>query len=832
MRIVVDLQGAQSDSRTRGIGRYTLAFAQAIARNANDHEVIIALNEAFPKTIEPIRRAFRNILPNDNIRVWSAPGPLRAADPANAGRRRQAEAIYESFLASLKPDIVHVTSLFEGFGDDAVTSVGGLELGVTTSVTLYDLIPLHDPDRFLKPNPAWERFYRSKLEQLRRADHLLAISNFSADDARKRLKVAEGQITNISTACSEIFRPVTISKETRAALFSRLGIVDRPFILTCGTIEPHKNLTRLFRAFSELPPSIRRSHRLILIGHVLDTQRPILMDMARKGGLSKGELVITGHVSDDDLISLYNLSNLMVFPSMIEGFGLPALEAMACGAPTLGSRAASIPEVIGREDALFDPLDVGDMARLMERGLTDRSFCAALKAHALEQAQTFSWDSTARSALRAMEATLSHRQTLCRTKPDPLAACITTLAKTGPVGAEVTALGRSLAWNFPKPERRRHLFVDVSELSQRDARTGCQRVTRSILLEWMRNPPTGAVIEPVYATREALGYRRARAFVARLLGTPVAGADEPIDCAPGDVFYGLDLQADIVPTQEPFLLKMKRHGVHIRFLVHDLLPITFPQYFPHRTEAGFHRWLQTISKFDGVIGVSQATVDAFREWQARHLENIDPDFRYDVAHNGADLENSAPTTGLPEDGAATLRLLKSRKSFLTVGTLEPRKGHSQVFAAFETLWARGTDVNLVFVGQRGWNVDDLARRLRKHPERGRRLFWLEKVSDEYLENLYAAASCLIAASYGEGFGLPLVEAARRGLPILARDIPVFREVAGDYAAWFNGSESADLAQAIEDWLVAEKRQMNPKSDNMPWTTWAESAQRMASTLIG
>jgi O-antigen biosynthesis alpha-1,2-mannosyltransferase len=126
MRIVLDMQGAQSESRTRGIGRYTLSFAEALLRNCGQHEIVLALSGLFADTIEPARAAFEGLLPRDNIRVWCAPGPVRDIEPANGGRRRAAELIREAFLASLAPDIVHVTSLFEGFCDDAVTSIGSL----------------------------------------------------------------------------------------------------------------------------------------------------------------------------------------------------------------------------------------------------------------------------------------------------------------------------------------------------------------------------------------------------------------------------------------------------------------------------------------------------------------------------------------------------------------------------------------------------------------------------------------------------------------------------------------------------------------------------------
>lgn len=114
--------------------------------------------------------------------------------------------MYEAFLASLDPDIVHVTSLFEGFVDDAVTSIGALGKTFPTSVTLYDLIPLHDPDRFLQPNPAAEAPLPSQLDALRRADLLLAISDFTARDARDRLGLGEDLVVNVSTAHDAVFR--------------------------------------------------------------------------------------------------------------------------------------------------------------------------------------------------------------------------------------------------------------------------------------------------------------------------------------------------------------------------------------------------------------------------------------------------------------------------------------------------------------------------------------------------------------------------------------------------------------------------------------------------
>ena len=138
MRIVIDLQGAQSiGSRNRGFGRYSMALALGIARNRGDHEVLIALNALFPDTIDPICAAFKGLLPRANIRLWSAAAPVFRLDPGNAWRREAGACLREDFLASLQPDVLLVTSLFEGFEDNIITSIGVACVANYTSCNTY-----------------------------------------------------------------------------------------------------------------------------------------------------------------------------------------------------------------------------------------------------------------------------------------------------------------------------------------------------------------------------------------------------------------------------------------------------------------------------------------------------------------------------------------------------------------------------------------------------------------------------------------------------------------------------------------------------------------------
>lgn len=400
-------------------------------------------------------------------------------------------------------------------------------------------------------------------------------------------------------------------------------------------------------------------------------------------------------------------------------------------------------------------------------------------------------------------------------------------------------LAADLAKKFPPIPRNRQILVDVSTLIQNDLRTGIERVVRAILREWLDNPPPGWRIEPIYATGDTNGYRYARHFTSRFLSVEEEWAiDAQAEAWKGDIFFGLDFAPHVQTLH--FLPEWHNRGVKIWFLLHDLLPVTAPQFFPEGAADVHQNWLETISRFDGIICVSQTVADEMRTWRRLQTFPLDTLARIDWVHNGANIDRSVPTMGLPVQATSVLAILRARTSFLMVGTIEPRKGHLQTIKAFDQLWAKGVEINLVIVGGEGWkSVPDVQRRtvpliietLRNHPELGRRLFWLEGISDEYLEMVYGASTCLIASSEGEGFGLPLIEAAQHGLPILARDIPVFREVAGDHAIYFSGSEAMDIAIAIEEWLDRSDAGNVPSTATMPWQTWAESAEKIL-TCIG
>ncbi len=167
---------------------------------------------------------------------------------------------------------------------------------------------------------------------------------------------------------------------------------------------------------------------------------------------------------------------------------------------------------------------------------------------------------------------------------------------------------------------------------------------------------------------------------------------------------------------------------------------------------------------------------------------------------------------------------------LMVGTVEPRKGYAQMLDAFELLWLGGCTAKLMIVGRRGWHVDELAARLLQHAEAGRRLQWISEADDTELQTMYLAADGLAMGSEAEGFGLPLVEAAQHGIPLFARDLAVFREVAGHHATYFHANNGEELAPQLCQWLDALANGTAIASDEIAPLTWQASASKLTSLI--
>lgn len=404
MKILIDLQSCQSGSRLGGIGRYSMNLTKAIIEESGSHEVWVLLNNQIPATVKWIRDALSDLLPQNRIITFESVSRTNELNSKDIFRTKSGELCRQAFIAALKPDFVLITSLFEGLGDDAVLSVEKKESEHKTAVILYDLIPLVQKDKYLVSDETRNHYMR-KLESLCKADVLLAISEFSRNEGLDVLKLEPERIINISSAISDEFKPVEISPQERTAFLQKMGI-KKNFLMYIGSFDQRKNHRALIKAFSLIPKEIRGRYELVIAGNGWDAIYKELRDFALKCNLSMDEVNFVGHIADQDLLKLYNLCDLFVFPSLFEGFGLPILEAMSCGKPAIGSNSTSIPEVIGHPDALFDPTSPSSIAEKITEVLTNPDLYDLLSKHALQHSSLFSWNSSAIKAISAMETQL------------------------------------------------------------------------------------------------------------------------------------------------------------------------------------------------------------------------------------------------------------------------------------------------------------------------------------------------------------------------------------------------------------------------------------------
>ncbi len=412
MKIVLDLQGAQSHSRHRGIGRYTLSMARAFAEAATQHELCLALNGLHAESVLALTEHFADLIPRERIYVSELPSGIAGCHGGDPWRSRLAEAAYAEFLAARKADLVWHSSLFEGWGDDSVIARGG-EVGAAQQVaTLYDLIPLLHPHRHLH-DPAYRAWYYRRLGLLKRCDLLLAISESSRREAIEHLGFRADDIAVVHGAADPVFRHVPLEE---ASWLQRPGHerLKHGYVLYAGGYDAHKNVDALITAYADLPAPLRERHPLVLAGRCDPARQDPLLKHARRSGLAAAQLVFTGSVSDEELAGLYSHCSLFVAPSLHEGLGLPPLEAMACGAAVIGSDSSSLPEVIGCPDALFNPRSPSSIAAKLHEVLIEPDLLQRLRVHAPVQTAKFSWQRSARSALAAIERHVSAKSGLVR----------------------------------------------------------------------------------------------------------------------------------------------------------------------------------------------------------------------------------------------------------------------------------------------------------------------------------------------------------------------------------------------------------------------------------
>jgi glycosyltransferase involved in cell wall biosynthesis len=378
------LDGLPLQVRSAGIAIYTSALVRSMARlRPQASFLLLGLGDL-------VRTALRAVPPER-----SEP-PM----PANVSWRKS--TLYPLITGYPLP-LPRLVSLRNAMGDvdlfHATNYVLPCAPGVPLVVTVHDLTLLRHPEL---GTAALRRLVESTRQSVREARRVIADSAATRRDVIELLGVAEEKVHAIPLGCDPDFVPGDV-EAARQQVATRFAI-DRPYVLHVGTIEPRKNLERLVSAFARARRAQRGPHLLVLAGAPGWGVEAVRQRVAAEG---LEEIVrFTGAVSRRDLVALYRAADLFAYPSLYEGFGLPALEAMACGTPVLASDVASLPEVVGKATLTVDPRDDEALASQLALGLTDRELRDRLRTAGPSRASQFTWERCAAETLAVYDAVL------------------------------------------------------------------------------------------------------------------------------------------------------------------------------------------------------------------------------------------------------------------------------------------------------------------------------------------------------------------------------------------------------------------------------------------
>jgi glycosyltransferase involved in cell wall biosynthesis len=274
-------------------------------------------------------------------------------------------------------------------------------------VTIHDMIPKLHP-RQVFPSKKLRLFWTLKeYLAVRQANLILTVSEHSKQEITRLHRLSESRVATISEGPDVAFRPIQLNGQLDLALKGHKLDPSERFLLYVGGISPHKNLKGLVQAYFELTGDPTFSDlKLVLVGNYQNdsflSDYSSLNELINRLHLEE-KVIFTGHIDDNDLVSLYNAASLLAFPSLQEGFGLPAVEAMACGTPVAASNLGSLPEIVGDAGLFFDPLNKDDMLGVLKRILSDDDLRKDMRRKGLERAKQFSWEKAARDLLTIFE---------------------------------------------------------------------------------------------------------------------------------------------------------------------------------------------------------------------------------------------------------------------------------------------------------------------------------------------------------------------------------------------------------------------------------------------
>lgn len=1014
MKIVLDIQTLQTRAKYHGIGRVTFEVTKRLL-SYNPEIFTLLINPSDPHGTNQI---IKDLNPKAKVEIFHSPGFTNYFDiikkhPSHFQEILQYyELMLEYRVSEICPDLY---LFFYVFACDNLSSLGKLKKKFLSVCFFHDLIPFIFRKDYLS-NDSDRAFYEYRFKECHKADFYFANSNCTKRDLIEFCGIKEDKIEVVYLGCSEIFKPFDpLEKLNWRNHFQRKYGIKEFILYNPSAGDKRKNLERLIKAYSALPGDFIKRYSLVITSR-LDGPRILeLKHLAQTLGIQE-RVVFTGYVSDAELCALYNLCSLFVFPSLYEGFGLPVLEAMNCGAPVIASNTSSLPEIVAEPEALFDPTNEEEITHKMKLALEREDYRKFLRKNSEIQRKRFSYDHTAKKVYDLLMELVSKRNKSSIHSPKPKLSLALAIPNEEPfAGIPLDEIVKFLSKNYYvkvlspetllnsakdfdrvlylvknsknslklyhtmtyipgvvafeslnngqifedyeeiskliyaekgitgllklkkeglcqtlnempfvkvlanknigalfinlEPESlhnfyvsiskerirflnstgnaeellqqiQKHLeelyensstwellktlstfstptislsdkvllfslnterildtgriLVDVSMISRFDLGTEIQRVAKAQLRGLLENPPPGYRVFAVRYDETTKDYYFAHSFLSKFLGVSIPEEDKLVHFGKGDILYCPDLNHTGVITafNSGKYDAIRLAGTKIIFLVYDLLPIKYPHYCTEEIRQMHSEWLRIVLLVaDKVVSTSQTVAEDILTFASREHLSFPPE-KVVALPIGVDFTKADPSEPLDELELEILESIKKNPYFLMVSTIEPREGHRLILKAFEVLWSEGLNMNLVFAGKKGWLVDDLIDYIPRHPELSKRFFWLDNVSNQLLERLYRDALASIVASDDEGLGLPIVEAGKRACPVIARDIPAFREVGQDGVFYFPDTKDPTLvASYIKEWLALWQKGKAPDPSRIPWITWEQHCERLKRIML-
>ncbi len=747
MRIIIDLQGLQREgNRQRGIGRYCLEFTKSLINYFPENEYILFTNSALCS----LRNDFSDELNNKkfNLIYFECPivGDMNQSYVGLYSKLWLSIQLRSYALSIINADIILITSFFDGFRDNTLVSHdNSFKLPPIVSI-IYDCIPLIYSDMYLNCDPEYKLFYLQKLKDISNLDALLAISESSSKEAAKYLNINSDSIFNISSACDEKKFSLKIDNSNSNRKF--LG----KFLLYCGATDPRKNLCRLIEAYASLPLDLIIKHKLVLTGPYTNEETLLIKEWSVSFGLPTEYIVFLGFVDDDELANLYRSCYLFVFPSLHEGFGLPVLEAMNCGAPVIASKQTSLPELIGDHRFLFDPQDPNEISSLIYKSLTNQQFYESICSNSRERSKYFSWKYTCRKTLESLEKVINRKSSfLNRKKPNytKLVENKYDILKTNVVKSQLVKV-----LNNDNSQYLKSLASAISIINNQSKKIELIRLSNN-------NKKFIWHIEGPFDTSYSLAIlNRNYALAMDNLEQDVLlfSTEGPGDYEPDSRFL----------DKNPLVNKLYQNSIcaHDSFFIctRNLYPprvndVTAPINLLHSygwEESEFPtKWVNEFNaNLDGMTVMSKFVKKIL----------IDNGVKIPITVSGLGLDHIDRIDAEYEPN----KELKKYK-ILHVSSCFERKGIDILLHAYGKAFSIHDDVTLIiktFVNPHNKIYQILNTLKNKNPLFPHVFVIQDDYEDSQLKGLYLQSNILVAPSRGEGFGLPIGEAMRLGIPVI------------------------------------------------------------------